>query len=134
MGLVAGSGGDEIRLGNRAWCAVPRAEGDTPEGPELWLRRPGREPVRIGFADRLRPDAGAFVAWLKRQGFGVELFSGDRVPAVRSAAEALGIDAWQAEARPAEKLARLDALREAGRCVLMVGDGLNDLLDPQLRQ
>ena len=126
MGLVAGSGGDEIRLGNRAWCAVPRAEGDTPEGPELWLRRPGREPVRIGFADRLRPDAGAFVAWLKRQGFGVELFSGDRVPAVRSAAEALGIDAWQAEARPAEKLARLDALREAGRCVLMVGDGLND--------
>ena len=126
MGLVAGPADDEIRLGNRAWCAVSDAVGDTPEGPELWLRRPGMEPVRIRFADRLRPDAAAFVAWLKKQGFGVELFSGDRAPAVRSAADALGIAVWKADARPAEKLARLDALRQAGRRVLMVGDGLND--------
>ena len=126
MGLAAGSGENEVRLGNRAWCGVPVSGGDGSDGPELWLRSPGREPVRFRFADRLRPDAAAFVQWLKRQGFGVELFSGDRAPAVRSAAESLGIDAWKAEARPADKLARLDALKQAGRRVLMVGDGLND--------
>ena len=126
MGLAAGPAGDEIRLGNRAWCGISGAGGDTLEGPELWLRQPGIEPVRIRFADRLRPDAAAFVAWLKKQGFAIELYSGDRAPAVRSAADALGIAVWKADARPAEKLARLDALRRAGHRVLMVGDGLND--------
>ncbi len=126
MGLAAGSGADEVRLGNRAWCGISGPVGGDPDGPELWLRRPGRTTVQFSFADRLRPDAPAFVAWLKEQGFAVELFSGDRAPAVRSVAESLGIEAWQAEARPAEKLARLDALRQAGRRALMVGDGLND--------
>lgn len=126
MGLAAGSGKDEIRLGNRSWCAVSGAAGDAFDGPELWLRRPDRAPLRIRFADRLRPDAAAFVDWLKEHGFVVELFSGDRTPAVESVADSLGIETWKAEASPAEKLARLDALKRSGRRVLMVGDGLND--------
>ncbi len=126
MGLAAGSGETETRLGNRVWCRVSGPGGEHPDGPELWLRRPGREPVQFRFADSLRPDAPAFVSWLKRQGFAVELFSGDRTPAVRSTAETLEIDAWKADARPAEKLARLDALKRAGHRALMVGDGLND--------
>ena len=126
MGLAAGAGENEVRLGNRAWCGASGSDSGSPDGPELWLRRPGGEPVRFRFADRLRPDAADFVQWLKRQGFGVELFSGDRTPAVRSTAESLGVDAWKAEARPADKLARLDALRQSGRRALMVGDGLND--------
>ena len=126
MGLAAGSGETEVRLGNRAWCGVSGPGGGDPEGSELWLRRPGQEPVQFRFADSLRPDARAFVSWLKRQGFAVELFSGDRTPAVRSAAESLGIDTWKAEAGPARKLARLEALRQAGHRALMVGDGLND--------
>ncbi|MDE0406979.1 MAG: heavy metal translocating P-type ATPase [Alphaproteobacteria bacterium] len=126
MGLAADTPEGEIRLGNRAWCSVSGAGGDVPDGPELWLRRPGGEPVRIRFADRLRPDAADFAGWLRERGFGVELFSGDRTPAVRSAAQSLGIDAWKAEASPADKLARLDALRRSGHRVLMVGDGLND--------
>ena len=126
MGLVAGSGDDEIRLGNRRWCAVSGAAGDAFDGTELWLRRPGGAPLRIRFADRLRPDAAAFVDWLKKRGFGVELFSGDRAAAVEGVAREVGIETWKAEASPAEKLARLGALRRSGRRVLMVGDGLND--------
>ena len=38
----------------------------------------------------------------------------------------LGIDRWIARATPAGKVAELDALRAAGRRVLMIGDGLND--------
>ncbi|MCY4230182.1 MAG: heavy metal translocating P-type ATPase [Alphaproteobacteria bacterium] len=126
MGLVSGSKTDEIRIGNRAWCGVSADAGDGPEGPELWLSRPGRDPVQFRFADHLRPDAAAFVSWLKRQGFSVELYSGDGPVAVRSTAESLEIDIWKAEARPADKLARLEALKQAGHRVLMVGDGLND--------
>ena len=126
MGLVAASPEGDIRLGNRDWCAVPGNAAATPDGPELWLRRPGRDPVQILFADGLRPDAAAFVNWLKKRGLGVELLSGDRPAAVRSAAETLGIVTWKAGVRPADKLARLARLRRTGHHVLMIGDGLND--------
>jgi Cu2+-exporting ATPase len=53
------------------------------------------------------------------------ILSGDRTAAVAPMAAELGI-AWQAGLKPAEKIARIDALKAQGRCVLMVGDGLND--------
>ncbi len=124
QGLSLEGEGGEIRLGNRRWCGVER-EDDATE-PELWLRRPGRAPVRFAFRDRLRADAAQVVASLREAGFRIELISGDRVPAVVAVAEALGIDAWRAEQTPAGKCARLAALAAEGRRVLMVGDGLND--------
>jgi Cu2+-exporting ATPase len=41
-------------------------------------------------------------------------------------AAALGIDAWQAERTPVQKVAAIEKLVASGRKVLMVGDGLND--------
>ena len=113
-----------MRLGSRVWCAV-RGEDDC-VGTELWLRRPRRAPVRFRFADRFRPDAAALIDWLRGRGFLVELLSGDRPQAVASAAEALGIKEYRAEADPVEKGRRLAELRRQGRRVLMIGDGLND--------
>ena len=54
------------------------------------------------------------------------ILSGDRTAAVAPIAAELGIADWQAGLKPAEKIARIDALKAQGRCVLMVGDGLND--------
>lgn len=92
----------------------------------MWLARPGREPVRFLFADAPRPDAASVVSELKRRGYRLELLSGDREPVVRAVAEALGLDSWRAACTPADKCARLEALRADGQRVLMVGDGLND--------
>lgn len=113
-------------LGSRSFCAVSNEQGITSEGPELWLRRPGREAVQFRFSDALRPDAAEVVRALQGKGIQVELLSGDREPVVRRMASALGISHWQAEASPADKCARLENLQGAGRKVLMVGDGLND--------
>jgi len=134
--------GGELRLGSRAWCGLPEtaddpgddpaedpgkvAAGGSVAGPELWLSRPGRAPLRFAFKDAPRADAAAVVAWLQRRGLRVELLSGDRAPAVAETAAALGIAAWQAGCRPGDKIARLQALARDGRRVLMVGDGLND--------
>ena len=63
---------------------------------------------------------------LHEAGFHTELLSGDRPAAVEAAATAIGIGRWTAGVLPAQKIARLDELKAAGRKVLMVGDGLND--------
>ncbi|MCC7271674.1 MAG: cadmium-translocating P-type ATPase [Alphaproteobacteria bacterium] len=113
----------EWRLGSRDFCGVVAAESDT---PELFLTRAGRAPVRFAFADTLRADAADTVARLLRAGLRVMLLSGDRAPAVARAAAAAGIGEWRAATDPAAKVAALGELAQAGRRVLMVGDGLND--------
>ncbi|TQF77218.1 HAD-IC family P-type ATPase, partial [Elioraea sp. Yellowstone] len=76
--------------------------------------------------DAPRADARQAVAALAAQGLAPELLSGDRAPAVATAAAAAGIVRWTAAADPAAKIARLEALKREGRRPLMVGDGLND--------
>ena len=56
----------------------------------------------------------------------MHLLSGDHAAAVAPIAAALGIEAWQAECTPVQKVAAIEALVASGRKVLMVGDGLND--------
>ena len=54
------------------------------------------------------------------------MLSGDREPAVRHAADALGVSDWRAGVTPAEKIAHIEELKRQGRKVMMVGDGMND--------
>jgi Cu2+-exporting ATPase len=122
-GLSLQTEAGEVRLGSRVWCGV---EETGESGPELWLARPDRDPVRFGFSETLRADAEAVVAKLQAKGLAVELLSGDRPATVAAIAERLGIAAWRAAQSPADKCARLAALADEGRKVLMVGDGLND--------
>ncbi|MCW2394874.1 MULTISPECIES: heavy metal translocating P-type ATPase [unclassified Sphingobium] len=79
----------------------------------------------IRFADALRPDAARALADLRGLGLPPAIMSGDREEAVQSLADQLSVPA-EGGMRPADKLARLQALAEAGHKPLMVGDGLND--------
>ena len=63
---------------------------------------------------------------LQARGIATEIISGDREPAVRAAAQALGIAEWRAGVTPADKIARIEELKRQGFKVMMVGDGLND--------
>jgi len=81
----------------------------------------------LGFGDAVKPHARAAIARLKEMGVRTVLVSGDNAAAARTAAAALGIDDVQAEVLPADKSARVAALRDGGReVVAMVGDGVND--------
>jgi Cu2+-exporting ATPase len=66
------------------------------------------------------------VAALGRLGLDVRVLSGDRAGAVAPVAAALGLQNWIAELKPADKIAAIESLKQQGRRVLMVGDGLND--------
>lgn len=127
-GLTGLVNGDMCRLGRRAFVCPSAAEAteNADSDAEVWFVRGAGPAERLVFADTLRPDAREVVAALRKRGLAVELLSGDRSAAVENAARNAGIDHWQADMRPDAKVARLEALREAGRHVLMVGDGLND--------
>ena len=124
------SGGGEERLGSADWCGVDRDPGiadDARAAASLWYRPAGGgAATAFRFVDALRADAVDTVKALRSAGFGVVLLSGDQVAAVKSAAETAGIEDWFARQRPDEKIAQLKRLEAEGRCVLMVGDGLND--------
>jgi Cu2+-exporting ATPase len=121
----------DARLGSADFCGtvplpVPLREGVGGRGPELWLTRPNRPPVRFAFCEALRDDATATVQHLRGLGLDVHLLSGDRAAAVAPIAAELGITTWRAQCSPVQKVAAIEALVASGRKVLMVGDGLND--------
>ncbi len=113
--------GHEIRLGRAGWTGA-QAVAET----ATFLKVGKGHPVAFTFADALRPGAEDAVKALIAQGKRVILMSGDTTPAVAALAQRLGIRDWLAEALPADKAARIEALTEDGARVLMVGDGLND--------
>lgn len=124
-GLEAEIEGQSVRLGSKAFVA-PGAAAQSHAGEELWLAIGEGAPLQLLFRDALRSDAAAAVAGLQARGLSAELLSGDRREAVAAAAAAAGLSVFRGEVDPKGKVARLEALRAAGRRPLMVGDGLND--------
>jgi Cu2+-exporting ATPase len=127
---VRGEIGDvEVKLGKPSFCGAERlarsGDNDDPEASVVAFSR-GNEKYLFKVRQGLRPDAKDVIAALHQRGIEVEILSGDREAAVRAAAAALSVDAWRAGVTPADKIARIEALKRHGFKVLMVGDGMND--------
>jgi P-type Cu+ transporter len=90
------------------------------------VSRDGHPVGAIALADTLRPTASDAVEQLLALGLRCVLVSGDRPAAVEGVASALGITETVAGALPAEKVAIVRRLRQEGRSVAVVGDGIND--------
>ncbi len=98
-------------------------------GPALraYIAIDGSPAGSVTYADRIRPDAPAVVAELRRLGFRhVALLSGDHAENVAEVARAVGIDEVAADLLPEGKVAHVQRLGLESRRVLMVGDGTND--------
>ncbi len=80
----------------------------------------------IALADRERPESVQAVSMLKKEGIKVVMLTGDRKVTAHAIAARLGIDEVEAEVLPQEKHAVIRKLKESGRTVAMVGDGIND--------
>jgi P-type Cu2+ transporter len=77
--------------------------------------------------DRLREDAPELIAAARARGWQIHLLSGDSSPMVGEVARQLGIEDARGGLTPDAKLAVLKQLHGAGRRVLMLGDGVNDV-------
>jgi Cu2+-exporting ATPase len=128
-GVRAVVDGRELRLGSMEFCGVDERAwiSDNAVGRASTLAVcDGKRSAVLTIQQSLRSDAVPIVATLNAMGIDVHILSGDRAEAVEPIAGALGVRRWQASLKPADKVAVLEALRESGRRVLMVGDGLND--------
>ena len=87
----------------------------------------GRPVGVLSLQDQLRPTAAATVTALRElTGNTPLLLTGDNHAAARSLAAQVGITEVHAALLPADKAQRVQALRDAGGHVLVVGDGIND--------
>ncbi len=78
--------------------------------------------------DELKTDAPATVSALKAMGITPWLVTGDSAEVATTVASFVGIDSAHvvSAAMPETKLAIVERLKSEGRCVLMIGDGIND--------
>ena len=137
-GISSSVDGQKVVIGSRHFvfedegCVVPAGEqekyDDLPsQWSHLYLAISGTLAAVICVEDPLREEAPAVIAGLRALGIGkIVMMTGDSEKAARSVAAEVGVDAYRAEVLPEDKAAFIRAEHEAGRTVIMLGDGVND--------
>ena len=86
----------------------------------------GRYAGHIILADESKADAADCIASLKRQGVNTMMLSGDKQALVKQVADSMGIEEAYGDLLPQDKVAHIERLKQEGRQVAFVGDGIND--------
>jgi P-type E1-E2 ATPase len=76
----------------------------------------------------IRPEAAHIIHKLKQRGFSLCIISGDHEQPTRNLANQLGIDRYFAETLPENKADLVKQLRDEGKFVCFIGDGINDAI------
>ena len=97
------------------------------EYSRIFLAIDGKLAAVLCINDPVREDAKEVISQLKQLGIQkVCMMTGDNYKTARSVARKLGIDEFRAEVMPEDKASFIRAEHEAGRKVIMIGDGVND--------
>jgi Cd2+/Zn2+-exporting ATPase len=132
LGLEGTVEGKKVQIGRLSWL---RSQGiEIVLDPAQHTRQSlvllavnGQHAATFLLADRIRPEAAETLQYLRTLGItSFVMLTGDRGEVARHIAETLGISDFHAECLPQDKVARIRALKEQGRRVLVIGDGLND--------
>ena len=80
----------------------------------------------IKIADQLRSTSVQAVKRLKSMGIEVMMLTGDNYATATAIARQVGITNYRAEVLPQDKAAEIERIRNSGKFIAMVGDGIND--------
>ena len=100
---------------------------DTQGSSEYYFMYDGKLVARFFLGDELREGAKASIKELKKMGLKVLMLSGDKQIVASKVASELGIDESHGELNPEQKALLIKELQKSAN-VVMVGDGINDIL------
>ncbi|HMX56495.1 MAG TPA: heavy metal translocating P-type ATPase [Leptospiraceae bacterium] len=135
QGIAAELEGKEILLGTEAWLAQSNiSPGDGTASAILesqgktvvYLAVDGRYAGLLAISDQLKPSSAAAIQRLHELGLETYMVTGDNERAARWIASQCGIDRVAARVLPEGKARIVSEMKQAGRKVGMVGDGIND--------
>ncbi len=136
-GVAARVSGRDLLCGNEKFLVENSVEIDAPVHSALEkLRLEGKASILaadgvkcigvIALSDVLRPEARDMVSRLSAMHTRTVLLTGDNQKTADYFAQQVGISEVRAQLLPEEKVGNIEALRESGRTVCMIGDGIND--------
>ena len=96
------------------------------EGTLIYLGRGATAEGVVLVGDQIRPTSAEAIQLLRNLNLHVILLSGDRHSIAQQVGQVIGIEDVVAEVLPEEKQTHISTLQSEGRCVAMVGDGVND--------
>lgn len=137
-GISSSVDGQKVVIGSHHFvftdehCRVPEGEEERfasipEEYSHLYLAVAGTLAAVLCIEDPLRSEASQVIAALKKLGnLRIVMMTGDNEKTAASIAKQVGVDAYYSEVLPEDKAAFVKAEHDAGRRVIMVGDGVND--------
>jgi len=138
MGVTARLGDKKILVGNNKFLQdkgthitdyIENAISEqTEQGRTTVLVANDLKPVGlIAIADEIRSETPHAIASLKAMGLKeIIMLTGDNYKVAKAVVEEIGVDDFQAELLPEQKLQYVEKLQKQGKIVGMIGDGIND--------
>ncbi|HVU18349.1 MAG TPA: copper-translocating P-type ATPase [Candidatus Didemnitutus sp.] len=103
-------------------AAALQADGKT----VLFAAVNGKVAGLLAVADPIKESTAEAIAMLHGLGVRLVMATGDNRHTAEAVARKLGLDDFEAEVEPADKIKKVNALKQGGQVVAMAGDGVND--------
>ncbi len=136
QGLLAKREGKTYAIGNRRLCQeqgidrtpfLSQAEAMAKKGQTpMYVACDGTLLGIVSVADRVKETSREAIGSLQKLGIEVYMVTGDNSRAAEYVGEQVGMNRVIAEVMPEEKADVIYRLQMEGKCVMMVGDGIND--------
>lgn len=136
QGIIAEYEGRHYEIGNRRLCQEQGIEIEEYEAAADEMAKKGQTPMYvacdkkllgvISVADDIKPTSADAISKIQSLGIPVYMVTGDNRRAAETIAKTAGITNVIAEVMPEDKTKVIRQLQSEGKCVMMVGDGIND--------
>ena len=136
QGIEAVLDGKTYYIGNKKLCVEQKIDLAEYEAEATEIANKGQTPMFVGLegkvigivsvADTLKETSVEAIRKIKELGIEVHMLTGDNKLTAEYIGKKVGVDHVIAEVLPNDKASVVENLQNQGKCVMMVGDGIND--------
>ncbi len=136
QGIEAVLDGKTYYIGNRKLCEKQKIDFQAYEAEAQAIANKGQTPMFVGLdgkviglvsvADTIKETSMEAIRKIKELGIEVHMLTGDNRLTADYIGKKVGVDNVIAEVLPNDKASVVESLQKEGKCVMMVGDGIND--------